>query len=112
MLKNNSLTNQVTSANKNSNSSNSVMSSTWTSAGPFGAPTGVVFGLPRKAGRDNFLTFHPTNTLTIYAGAAGGGLWETTNGGISWITNTDNLPVTAVSDLAIDPTNPNTPSLE
>jgi len=107
LLKNNSLTNQVTSANKNSNSSNSVMSSTWTSAGPFGAPTGLVFGLPRKAGRDNFLTFHPTNTLTIYAGAAGGGLWETTNGGISWITNTDNLPVTAVSDLAIDPTNPN-----
>ncbi|MDX2173592.1 MAG: T9SS type A sorting domain-containing protein [Bacteroidota bacterium] len=93
---------------KNKFSSNSsVMSTTWTSVGPFGAPTGSVFGLPRKAGRDNFLTFHPTNTLTIYAGAAGGGLWKTTNGGTSWTILTDALPVSAVSDLAIDPTNPN-----
>jgi photosystem II stability/assembly factor-like uncharacterized protein len=89
-------------------SSNSISSvSSWTAAGPMGALSGLVNGLPRNAGRDNFLTFHPTNSLTIYAGAAGGGLWETTNGGMSWITNTDNLPVTAVSDLLIDPTNPN-----
>ncbi|MEO6304002.1 MAG: glycosyl hydrolase, partial [Bacteroidia bacterium] len=94
------------SANKFSSTS-SVMSNTWISVGPFGAPTGSVGGYPRKAGRDNFLTFHPTNPSIIYAGAAGGGLWVTTNGGVSWTTNTDNLPVTAVSDLAIDPTNPN-----
>lgn len=92
--------------NKTSNS-NSVMSATWVPVGPMGAPTGLVGGLPRKAGRDNFLTFHPTNPAVIYAGAAGGGLWETTNGGTSWTTNTDNLPVTAMSDLVIDPTNTN-----
>jgi hypothetical protein len=94
------------SSNKTSNS-NSVMSATWVPVGPMGAPTGLVGGLPRKAGRDNFLTFHPTNPAIIYAGAAGGGLWTTTNGGTSWTTNTDNLPVTAMSGLAIDPTNPN-----
>lgn len=89
------------------NGVNSVQSTTWTSVGPFGAPTGLVGGLPRKAGRDNFVTFHPTNANTFFAGSAGGGLWQTTNGGSTWTTNTDNLPVTAVSDLAIDPTNPN-----
>ncbi|MBA2610692.1 MAG: T9SS type A sorting domain-containing protein [Bacteroidetes bacterium] len=88
-------------------STSSVLSATWVPVGPMGAPTGLVGGLPRKAGRDNFLTFHPTNPSTIYAGAAGGGLWETNNGGTSWTTNTDNLPVTAISDLVIDPTNPN-----
>jgi len=80
-------------------------SATWVPVGPMGAPTGLVGGFARKAGRDNFLTFMPSNTLTIFAGAAGGGLWKSTNGGTSWSTNTDNLPVTAVSDLAIDPTN-------
>jgi hypothetical protein len=88
-------------------SANSVMSATWVPVGPIGAPTGSVGGLPRKAGRDNFITFHPSIPTTFYAGAAGGGLWETTNGGTSWITNTDNLPVTAVSDLVIDPSNTN-----
>ena len=48
-------------------------SATWVPVGPMGAPTGLVGGFARKAGRDNFLTFMPSNTLTIFAGAAGGG---------------------------------------
>lgn len=101
--------NNLTGANSNklNSSNNSVMSATWVPVGPMGAPSGSVFGLPRKAGRDNFVTFHPTNPSIIFVGAAGGGLWQTTNGGTSWTTSTDNLPVTACSDLAIDPTNPN-----
>jgi hypothetical protein len=101
--------NNLTGANSNklNSSNNSVMSTTWVPVGPMGAPSGSVFGLPRKAGRDNFVTFHPTNPSIIFVGAAGGGLWQTTNGGTSWTTSTDNLPVTACSDLAIDPTNPN-----
>ncbi|MEI8136241.1 MAG: T9SS type A sorting domain-containing protein [Bacteroidota bacterium] len=89
------------------NSNSAAMSTTWTAAGPIGAPTGSVGGQPRKAGRDNFITFHPTNPLIMYAGSAGGGLWITTNGGTSWYTTTDNLTTGAISDLAIDPTNPN-----
>jgi photosystem II stability/assembly factor-like uncharacterized protein len=95
------------SSNKSTSSNSSVMSATWVAVGPIGAPTGSVFGLPRKAGRDNFVTFHPTNPSIMFVGAAGGGLWQTTNGGSSWTTNTDNLPVLACSDLAIDPTNTN-----
>jgi photosystem II stability/assembly factor-like uncharacterized protein len=101
------LQNSLNSDGNKTSLNNSVLSNTWVAVGPIGAPTGLVSGLPRKAGRDNFITLHPTNTSVMYAGAAGGGLWETTNGGVSWITNTDNLPVTAVSDMAIDPTNTN-----
>ncbi|MDO9000280.1 T9SS type A sorting domain-containing protein [Sediminibacterium sp.] len=99
--------NEISSSTNKLSNNSAVMSATWVPVGPMGAPTGLVGGLPRKAGRDNFVTFHPTNPAIIYAGAAGGGLWVTTNGGTSWTTNTDNLPVAACSDLAIDPTNPN-----
>jgi photosystem II stability/assembly factor-like uncharacterized protein len=86
---------------------NLIASSTWTPIGPFGAMTGSACGLPRKAGRDNFITFHPSITGTYWVGAPAGGLWKTTNDGVTWTTNTDNLSVIGCSDLAIDPTNPN-----
>lgn len=33
-------------------------------------------------------------------------MWKTTDNGTTWSTNTDNLPVLGVSDIAINPTNP------
>ena len=86
---------------------NMIASSTWTAMGPFGAMTGSACGLPRKAGRDNFITFSPTISTTYWVGSPAGGLWKTTNDGVSWTTNTDNLSVIGCSDLAIDPTNTN-----
>lgn len=86
---------------------NMIASTTWTAMGPFGAMTGSACGLPRKAGRDNFITFSPTISTTYWCGSPAGGLWKTTNDGASWTTNTDNLSVIGCSDLAIDPTNPN-----
>lgn len=87
-------------------SSNMTASTTWTAMGPFGAMTGSACGLPRKAGRDNFITFSPTINTTYWVGSPAGGLWKTTNDGVSWSTTTDNLSVIGCSDLAIDPTNP------
>lgn len=86
---------------------NMIASSTWTAIGPFGAMTGSACGLPRKAGRDNFITFHPTIPTTYWVGSPAGGLWKTTTDGTSWSTTTDNLSVIGCSDLAVDPTNPN-----
>lgn len=86
---------------------NMIASSTWTAVGPFGAMTASACGLPRKAGRDNFITFHPTIPTTYWVGAPAGGLWKTTNDGASWSTTTDFLSVIGCSDLAIDPTNTN-----
>jgi hypothetical protein len=98
---------QNSSANKNIGGSNAIMSTTWTPMGPFGPMSGVASnGFPRKAGRLNFITFHPAGTNTIYVGAPAGGLWVSTNAGTSWTTGTDNLSVIGCSDLAIDPTNP------
>ncbi|MGE0569051.1 MAG: T9SS type A sorting domain-containing protein [Bacteroidia bacterium] len=99
------------SANQNSNAkfnqNMQTASATWTAIGPMGAMTGSANGLPRKAGRDNFVTIHQTNTLTMWVGAPAGGLWKTTNGGNTWTTATDNLSVIGASDLAYDPTNAN-----
>ncbi len=81
---------------------NSIQSSTWTFAGPTGAPTGA------GAGRINFIRVDPTNANTIWVGAPAGGLWKTINGGASWTTNTDFLTVIGASDLAIDPSNTQT----
>jgi len=44
----------------------------------------------------------------VYAGAAGGGIWKTTNGGTSWINVGDNLASLTYGAIAIDPNNPNT----
>jgi hypothetical protein len=98
----------MTSGKLVSSNSSQIASTTWTAIGPMGAMTGsATNGLPRKAGRDNFITFHPTVANTLWVGSPAGGLWKTTNNGTSWTTNTDNLTVIGCSDLAIDPTNAN-----
>ncbi len=88
-------------------SSSTMASTTWTAIGPMGPPSGLVNGTPTKTGRDNFITFHPTNPNMFWCGSPSGGLWQTTNNGLTWTTTTDYLTVIGCSDLAIDPTNPN-----
>jgi PKD repeat protein len=78
------------------------LSGTWTSIGPFGS----FGGNSGNAGRLNFVRFDPTNTNVIWVGAPNGGLWKSIDGGNSWTTNTDELSVIGVSDVAIDPSNP------
>ncbi len=52
-------------------------------------------------GRFNVIEFHPNNENIFWAGSPSGGLWQTTDGGNSWITLTDNNLVLGVSDIAI-----------
>lgn len=59
------------------------------------------------AGRTNVMVFDPTNSDVMYVGAAGGGVWKTTDAGTTWTCLTDAFPVTGVADIAIDPTNSN-----
>ncbi len=94
--------------NSKNQSKSQMVSTTWTPLGPMGNLSGLAEnGLPRKAGRLNFMTFHPSIAGTFWVGAPAGGLWKTTNNGASWTTNTDNLAVIGCSDLAIDPLNTN-----
>ncbi len=59
------------------------------------------------AGRINVIRFDPANSNIIYIGAAGGGVWKTTNGGTTWTCLSDNFPVTSIADIAIDAANSN-----
>ncbi|NVK27045.1 MAG: PKD domain-containing protein [Flavobacteriia bacterium] len=59
-------------------------------------------------GRVNCIAFHPDNNDIMFVGAPAGGIWKTTDGGLSWSTNTDLLPNLGVSDIAIDPHHPDT----
>lgn len=98
--------NATNSGNKFS-SNNMIASTTWTAIGPMGPLSGSAGGQLLKSGRIHFVSISPTNTNVLFIGAPAGGLWKSTNGGTSWTTNTDNLPVTGFSDLAFDPTNTN-----
>jgi PKD repeat protein len=80
----------------------------WTSIGPFGFSGSFSNGIgsSMNAGRINFVRFHPNNNNNIWVGAPDGGLWSSLDGGLTWSTNTDELSVIGVSELAIDPINP------
>jgi photosystem II stability/assembly factor-like uncharacterized protein len=68
----------------------------WESIGPLSS-TGGYAGI----GRINCITFHPTNKDIFWAGTPSGGLWKTTDGGVTWNVLTDNLPIIGVSDIVL-----------
>ena len=49
----------------------------------------------------------PGDPNTYYAGAASGGLWKSTDGGIHWFPVFDSQPVSSVGALAVAPSDPN-----
>lgn len=77
--------------------------SNWTFQGPNKSNGGY-----NGVGRINVVSFHPTDTNTWWIGSAGGGAWETTDGGLTWRAVSDQLPVLGVSDIDFNPLNPKT----
>ncbi len=80
----------------------------WTAIGP--APldndSGTVGGNPEPgSGRIAALAADPKDPNTFYVGAAGGGVWKTTNGGASFVALTDFLGDTAIGSIAVAPSN-------
>jgi len=67
----------------------------WFSAGPTGL-----------SGRILDIAFHPTNPDILYVASASGGLWKSEDGGLSYATTTDQLPVLEVGAVAVLPWNP------
>ncbi len=59
-------------------------------------------------GRTYCVAFDPVDSNTFYTGSKHGGLWKTTDNGMSWIPLTDQLPYTGVSHCVVDPASPNT----
>jgi hypothetical protein len=48
----------------------------------------------------------PLNANRLFVGTVGGGIWTTTNGGVTWMPLTDKQATLSISSLAFDPTDP------
>jgi len=48
-----------------------------------------------------------TRDRVIYLGTHAGGVWKTTDGGLSWLPLTDMMPSLSIGALALDPADPN-----
>jgi len=48
----------------------------------------------------------PGDQRLVYVGTASGGVWKTTNGGLTWEPIFDHQPVASIGDLALEPGNP------
>lgn len=77
----------------------------WESRGPDvvskRSPVTSVIGL----GRLNCVAFDPYDPDTLWVGAPAGGLWKSEDGGQTWDTRTDSLPIIGVSDILVHPGN-------
>jgi hypothetical protein len=70
----------------------------WTSYGPSQTPNTPGY---EGLGRINTVAFHPTDGNKLYIGAPAGGMWQSTDGGTTWTSNTDHLPTLGVSAIII-----------
>jgi len=59
-------------------------------------------------GRINIVAFDPVDSNTFYVGSAGSNAWKTTDGGNTWMSMYDYLPMQGVADIKINPLNRNT----
>lgn len=60
------------------------------------------------SGRVIDLAVHPTDPDTFYVAAAAGGVWKTTNHGVSWTPIFDDQGSYSIGCVTLDPRNPNT----
>jgi len=88
-----------------------VLNSRWTSLGPqpiTGGQVGNVLTSRPMSGRVASLAVHPTDPNRWLVGKANSGVWETRDGGATFVALTDNAPTLAIGAVAYARTNPNT----
>ncbi len=80
----------------------------WEYIGPYSLPVNMynVSSNIGGAGRLNCMTLHPNDSNIIFVGAPSGGMWKSIDGGQSWSTATDMLASIGVSEIIINPSNP------
>jgi photosystem II stability/assembly factor-like uncharacterized protein len=80
--------------------------SSWLPYGPNALPTSPNSVSGHGMARINCIEFHPTDPNTFWVGVAQGGVWKTTNSGQSWTPLTDELPILRISDIEVNPQDP------
>ena len=70
-------------------------------------PRPIADGAYSYAGRVTALATVPGSPNVVYAGAAQGGVWKTTDGGNVWVPLTDGQDSLAIGAITIDPSNTN-----
>ncbi len=93
-------------ADEKSAAAKTASSSSWLPLGPNNYATAVDPGWETGIGRINCIAFHPTVASTYWVGVAQGGVWKTVDDGQSWTPLTDNLPMLRISDICVNPVNP------
>jgi hypothetical protein len=78
----------------------------WRELGPSSMKMGN-WAMGRVSGRINAVTPHPTNDSIVYIGAANGGVWKTTNAGVSWTPTFVDVGSQSISALHVETGNPN-----
>jgi photosystem II stability/assembly factor-like uncharacterized protein len=63
---------------------------------------------PFRGGRSLAVEGVPSEPLTYYFGAAAGGVWKTTDGGLSWLPIFDKQDIASVGGIAVAPSAPGT----
>lgn len=98
----------INSVRQNKSSSNPQNVAVWKEVGPFAPDLPSRSAVWNGIGRMNCLAFDHSAPGTMWAGAAQGGIWKTTNDGASWseVTISD-LPHCGISDIVISPSNYN-----
>ena len=82
-------------------------SGNWSLLGPVPVPNNGT-GQLNGNGRLTCIAFHPTDANTIYAGAPAGGIWKSTDNGITWNQFINGLTRLGVSSVVVHPTLPST----
>lgn len=70
-------------------------------------PAWLFAGPTNVGGRISDLEYDPNNASIVYAGAATGGVFKSTDGGITFFPVFDDLAVLPIGDIAVDPVNSN-----
>jgi hypothetical protein len=80
----------------------------WTPIGPTTISNGQALsgGDTSVSGRVTAIVVDPTNASKVYLGTAQGGVWRSSNGGITWEAIFDNADSLAIGALALAPSDP------
>ncbi|HWW85845.1 MAG TPA: Ig-like domain repeat protein [Vicinamibacterales bacterium] len=75
--------------------------SVWTALGPAPIASGQRPGGGPVSGRLTGIAAHPSDADTLYVSAAGGGVWNTTDAGMTWTPLTDSQSTLSMGAIAI-----------